>query len=54
MIAMKNAIKDSKPDIKINPNDTWLNQKIDTVEKVKDWILTSMGYPLVTVELDDN
>ena len=51
---MKNAIKDNKSDIHIDPNDTWLNQKIDTVEKVKDWILTQMGYPLVTVELDDN
>ena len=51
---MKNAVKDKKSDIYINPNDTWLNQKIDTLEKVKDWILTRLGHPLVTVELDDN
>ena len=51
---MKNAIKNDKPPIKIDPNDTWLNQKIDTLQKVKDWILTSLGYPLLTIELDDN
>ena len=50
---MKNAIK-QKPKIKIDPNDTWLNQKIDTLEKVKDWILTKLGHPLNTIELDDN
>lgn len=50
---MKNAVKLDKPEIKIDPNDTWLNQKIDTIEKVKDWILTQLGYPLVTVELND-
>ena len=50
---MKNAIKE-KPPIKINPNTTWLNQKIDTLDKVKDWILTKLGYPLNTIEIDDN
>ena len=50
---MKNAVKE-KPEIHIDPNDTWLNQKIDTLEKVKDWILTQLGHPLVTIELDDN
>lgn len=50
---MKNAIKE-KPDIHISPDTTWLNQKIDTLEKVKDWILTKLGYPLNTVELNDN
>ena len=51
---MKNAIKDNRPNIDIKPDDTWLNQKIDTVEKVKDWLLVKLGYPLQTVELDDN
>lgn len=51
---MKNAVKADKPEIKIDPNTTYLNQKIDTLEKVKDWILTKLGYPLNTVELDDN
>ena len=50
---MRNAVKE-KPEIKIDANDTWLNQKIDTLDKVKDWILTSLGHPLVTVELNDN
>lgn len=50
---MKDAVKEEKP-IYINPNDTWLNQKIDTLDKVKEWILTKLGYPLQTVELDDN
>jgi hypothetical protein len=50
---MKNAVKE-KPEIKINHDTTWLNQKIDTLEKVKDWILTKLGYPLITVELNDN
>lgn len=36
---MKNAVKNEKPPINIDPNDTWLNQKIDTIDKVKDWIL---------------
>ena len=42
---MKDAVKEEKP-IYINPNDTWLNQKIDTLDKVKEWILTKLGYPL--------
>lgn len=50
---MKNAVKE-KPEIKIDPNTTYLNQKIDTLEKAKDWILTKLGYPLVTIELNDN
>jgi hypothetical protein len=50
---MKNAIKE-KPDIKIDPNTTWLNQKIDSLDKVKDWILTKLGYPLNTIEINDN
>ena len=50
---MKNAVKE-KPEIHIDPNTTYLNQKIDTLEKVKDWILTKMGYPLQTIELNDN
>ena len=51
---MKNAVKIDKPEIQIDPNDTWLNQKIDTLDKVKNWILTQLGYPLVTVELTDD
>lgn len=50
---MRNAVK-RKPEYHIDPNTTWLNQKIDTLEKVKDWILTKLGYPLNTVEIDDN
>lgn len=50
---MKHAIKE-KPPIKIDSDTTWLNQKIDTLEKVKDWILTKLGYPLNTIEIDDN
>lgn len=49
---MKNAIKE-KPEIKISPDDTWLNHKIDTLQKVKDYILVTLGHPLVTIELTD-
>ena len=29
-LCMRNAVKE-KPEIKIDPNDTWLNQKIDSL-----------------------
>ena len=50
---MKNAVKE-KSEIKINPNDTWLNHGIKTLDDVKNWILCAMGHPLVTVELNDD
>lgn len=53
---MKNAVKrhDIKTDdVKVEPNSTWLNPGIRTIEQLKDWVYTSLGYPLVTVELTD-
>ena len=40
--------------IYINPESTWTNPGVKTLEDLKDWILVSLGAPRVTVELDDN
>lgn len=54
---MKNAIKrhDIKnDDLKVEPDSTWLNPGIKNIQQLKDWILTKLGYPLVSVELTDS
>ena len=54
---MRNAIKRNdieNKDLKVNPESTWLNPGIRTIEQLKDWILTKLGYPLLTVELTDS
>lgn len=43
--------KDELP--RIDPNNTYLNPTINTLDKLKTWVLTKLGYPLVTVELTD-
>lgn len=50
---MKNVVKE-KPEIKINPDDTWLNHGIKTLDDVKNWVLVKLGYPLNTIEINDN
>ena len=40
-------------DLHINPNSTWINPGVKTLQQLKDWIFISLGYPLVTVELTD-
>lgn len=35
-------------------NSTWLNPGVTTLSQLKDWILTMLGAPLITVELEDN
>lgn len=54
---MRNAIKrhDIKTDdLNVNPDSTWLNPGIKNIEQLKDWVLTKLGYPLITVELTDS
>jgi len=54
---MKNAIKrnDIKTDdLHVEPESTWLEPGIKNIQQLKDWVLTSLGYPLVTVELTDS
>lgn len=54
---MRNAIKrhDIKTDdLKVDPDSTWLNPGIKNIEQLKDWVLTKLGYPLITVELTDS
>jgi len=54
---MKDAIKrhDIKTDdLPVEPNSTWLNPGIRTQQQLKDWILTKLGYPLLTVELTES
>ena len=54
---MKDAIKrhDIKTDdLPVEPNSTWLNPGIRTEKQLKDWILTKLGYPLLTVELTES
>lgn len=38
----------------VNPYSTWLHPGTTEFESVKEWILTSMGYPLITCEIDDS
>lgn len=54
---MRNAIKrhDIKTDdLHVDPESTWLNPGIKNIEQLKDWVLTKLGYPLITVELTDS
>ena len=54
---MNDAIKrhDIKTDdLPVEPNSTWLNPGIRTEKQLKDWILTKLGYPLLTVELTES
>ena len=54
---MKNALKrnDIKTDdLNVNPDSTWLNPGIQCIQQLKDWVLTKLGYPLITVELTDS
>ena len=54
---MKNVIKrnDLKTDdLSVESKSTWLNPGIKTEKQLKDWILTKLGYPLLTVELTDS
>ncbi len=43
-----------KDEVHINPNSTWINPGIKTLEQLKDWVLTKLGYPLVSIELTEN
>lgn len=54
---MKNAVRrqpSKNSDLPVEPNSTWLNPGINDIQQLKDWILTKLGYPLVTVELTDS
>ena len=46
--------KTNKNKVYTTPNSTWLNQAITTVDQLKEWILTMLGWPTITVELEDN
>lgn len=49
---MKNAIKRPVDQLKkIEPESTWLNEGIKTIDQLKSWILIKLGSPLLTVEL---
>ena len=43
-------------DIKLNTKaeSTWLNPAVKAKEQLVDWILTMLGAPLITVELEEN
>ena len=45
---------DEKKDLKVNQYSTYLNPGTRGFEQVKDWILTSLGYPSLTVEITDS
>ena len=55
---MKNAIKRPEPEknydeVHVKAESTWLDPAVKTKQQLVDWILVSLGYPGVTVELDD-
>ena len=39
---------------RVNPNSTFLHPAIKSKQELIDWVMTMMGYPLVTVELRQN
>lgn len=39
---------------KVNPNSTFLHPAIRSKQQLIDWVMTMMGYPLVTIELRQN
>ena len=38
----------------INPNSTWLDPGVKELKQLKEWILTSLGWPTLTIELTDS
>ena len=60
MIAM--ALEDREENIhpteskefNISPYSTWLNPGTKEFEQVKEWILTSLGWPIQTIEITDS
>src|SRR5574344_532524 len=44
---------EDKDRIHIQAESTWLNPAIKTKKELIDWILVSLGYPLVTIELSE-
>ena len=42
-----------KPPVDVDGDSTFIRPTIDSKKKLKDWVLTMLGYPLVTVELTD-
>ena len=55
---MKNAIKRPEPEknyneVHVKAESTWLDPAVKTKQQLVDWMLVSLGYPGVTVELDD-
>lgn len=38
----------------INPVSTWINPGVKELTQLKEWILTSLGWPTLTVELTDS
>ncbi len=40
--------------VDIKAESSWLNPAVKSLQDLKDWILVSLGYPTVTVELDDS
>ena len=44
----------SKKEFDINPYSTWLHPGTHEFEEVKQWILTSLGWPSITVEISDS
>lgn len=46
--------KEESKDLYVNPYSTWLNPGTSEFQQVKDWILTTLGYPLVSIEVTDS
>lgn len=45
--------KENALGLEVKAESTFLNPDIDSKKKLKDWVLTMLGAPLVTVELND-
>ena len=45
---------DNKDNVQIKAESSFIDPAVKSLVGLKDWILTMLGYPLVTVELNDN
>lgn len=46
--------KKSEKEFNIDPYSTWLHPGTSEFEQVKQWIITSLGYPSTTIEITDS
>ena len=51
---MDNNYMHDEDEVKIKAESSFIDPAVKSLKQLKDWILTMLGYPLVTVELNDD